>query len=375
MLGTDDDWKSPQDFPPAVFEWWKGQKQILFHNRAVRCFADIMPVAIACQRLLDVEVLSHANPQEKTTLWYTLLQCMIRQRQHLHLSSGKANLFDKNEDYAQLAHVRFLGEEVPRICRECRTTASTEKHPHYVVHEQGVMIAIRGYCKPCQMTSTGTKKPRSTLIIPADGRVYVTYSKSRIRSYTAIKNGYRIDRALRKSDADPRFNQQVESTCLWCQHRTLLSDGTSVFVDSKPRWTIGIKRPLYVERQPQCLTCPPSKMARFVPLDPSIPSITSRVLGDTLDDVVDVDPAILPMFLDEIQPASRVPRCDKQRNRKRKRLEIQDNTLPKPKASRTEPFPQPLPCPVKGCSSKAQYSYSSSLRHHIKERHQGEIGL
>ena len=110
---------------------------------------------------------------------------------------------------------------------------------------------------------------------------------------------------------------------------------------------IGIKRPLYVERQPQCLTCPSNKMTRFVPLDPSIPTITSRVLGDKLDDMVDIDPAILPVFLDEIQPASRVSRCEKERNRRRKRLEIQDNTLPKPKASRTGLFPQPLPCPVK----------------------------
>ena len=158
MLDTDMDWESPHDFPPPVFEWWKGQKQILFHTGMIQGCSDVLLVYDEIQKRFGYDEMAHITTQKSLTLKHALLRCMVRQHRHLHLPSGKPNLFGKNEDYAALAHVRFQGEEVPRKCRDCNTPATTDEHPHYIIHGPGVMIAVRSYCKSCSQNAKPTSK-------------------------------------------------------------------------------------------------------------------------------------------------------------------------------------------------------------------------
>lgn len=67
----------------------------------------------------------------------------------------------------------------------------------------------------------------------------------------------------------------VQSWCIHCRERTELSQQRSVFVDDKPRWTLGLTRPLYIERTPVCTRCHELGLpaARFVPVDESLPSM------------------------------------------------------------------------------------------------------
>lgn len=65
----------------------------------------------------------------------------------------------------------------------------------------------------------------------------------------------------------------VPSWCVLCKERTDLSQQRSVFVDDKPRWTLGLTRPMYIERAPVCIRCHELGLpaARFVPVDESLP--------------------------------------------------------------------------------------------------------
>ena len=67
----------------------------------------------------------------------------------------------------------------------------------------------------------------------------------------------------------------VQSWCIHCRERTELSQQRTVFVDDKPRWTLGLTRPLFIERIPVCIRCHELDLpaARFVPVDDSLPSM------------------------------------------------------------------------------------------------------
>lgn len=46
---VDEEWTDPSSFPEPVFEWWKGQKQILFYQSKVSGLQSIIPVLQKCQ--------------------------------------------------------------------------------------------------------------------------------------------------------------------------------------------------------------------------------------------------------------------------------------------------------------------------------------
>lgn len=83
------------------------------------------------------------------------------------------------------------------------------------------------------------------------------------------------------NDLTPQQAQPVESFCIRCRENTLLSDGSKVYVDKQPLWTLGNSRPLYVERRPSCMTCKlhGEPTGRFIPKDQEIPSIYGQSLS------------------------------------------------------------------------------------------------
>jgi hypothetical protein len=72
----------------------------------------------------------------------------------------------------------------------------------------------------------------------------------------------------------------VEWWCLVCQDKTS-AVGSGIFVDNNPRWTLGIVRLLYIERQPRCPNHRQidEKAPRFVPISLTIPSISAKRLA------------------------------------------------------------------------------------------------
>ena len=104
----------------------------------------------------------------------------------------------------------------------------------------------------------------------------------------------------------------VRSWCIRCQKDTLLTDNRQEYVDSKPRWTLGHTRPLYIERDPMCLRCKELRRAsgRFVPIKSTIDSIMKRNLQRYAKLLGQYDNDIKARLLDQWPPSSRFPRSD-----------------------------------------------------------------
>jgi len=109
----------------------------------------------------------------------------------------------------------------------------------------------------------------------------------------------------------------VESTILeiWCirhKNKTEAKDGSiGPLWDTQPRFTIGNSRHLYVERTPICYQCAKKRggvTSRFVPKDPTIPSICTTTLAKFSKTFEKYDPLIKAQILDAWPPSSREPR-------------------------------------------------------------------
>lgn len=83
------------------------------------------------------------------------------------------------------------------------------------------------------------------------------------------------------NDLTPQQSQPEESFCIRCREDSLLSDGSKVYVDRQPFWTLGNSGPLYVERRPFCLNCKRhgEPTGRFIPKNQAIPSIYNQLLS------------------------------------------------------------------------------------------------
>jgi len=105
----------------------------------------------------------------------------------------------------------------------------------------------------------------------------------------------------------------IKNFCIRCKDQTLLPDGSRIYVDHDPRWTIGNVRPLYVERRPVCLNCQKNNQAsgRFIPRDSGIPSISTNILKGFASNFGHLDHVIKSALLDKLPPSSREPRSSK----------------------------------------------------------------
>jgi hypothetical protein len=98
---------------------------------------------------------------------------------------------------------------------------------------------------------------------------------------------------------------EVECSCIFCNN-SIQPNPRQIFVDSDPRWTLHINRPLYVERLKFCRTCNRNK--RFVPIQEEIHSVGSQHLLDFAQTFQQFDNNIKAMLLDRLPPSSKRPR-------------------------------------------------------------------
>jgi hypothetical protein len=102
----------------------------------------------------------------------------------------------------------------------------------------------------------------------------------------------------------------VESWCITCKDKTKVN-GLNSFIDTYPRWTLGIVRPLYVERKPHCKNhTSEGTSPRFVPKSPDTSSISSKrfTAFSILFQQEDVDDVVKACRLDSWPESSRYSR-------------------------------------------------------------------
>lgn len=122
------------------------------------------------------------------------------------------------------------------------------------------------------------------------------------------KTGEKFSSLLRSPADLPSCPRTVESWCIKCQKQTETASGSSVFVDTEARWTIGKLRPLYVERTPRCLRCKriSGKTGRkFIPLDNRTLSVSPRELARFIDTYGAYDPLLQAYLWENYLPLAR----------------------------------------------------------------------
>lgn len=116
---------------------------------------------------------------------------------------------------------------------------------------------------------------------------------------------YTLRSCLRTQDECSDLPDAVESWCIRCKEQTkFCGDRTSV-IDHNPRWTLG-RKPLYVERRPECLLCQHAShpTSRFVPVKLEIASVLPRLVAELARYIVDLDRDIKGSVMDSMLQAS-----------------------------------------------------------------------
>jgi hypothetical protein len=114
-----------------------------------------------------------------------------------------------------------------------------------------------------------------------------------------------VETCLQVEPTDSDLPVEVECSCIFCNN-SIQPGPRQILVDSDPRWTLHINRPLYVERLRFCRTCNRNK--RFVPIQEEIHSVGSEHLLHFAQTFQQFDSNIKAMLLDRLPPSSKRPR-------------------------------------------------------------------
>ena len=122
-----------------------------------------------------------------------------------------------------------------------------------------------------------------------------------------LEAGAKYCTMIRPTESLTQEQKVVKSFCVRCRGLTKLPGGKSFYEDCTPDWTLGNRRPLYVERRAQCLTCKELNRhsGRFVPVDATIPSICKRVLSNLAKEFGSLESHIIAVLLDHWPPSKR----------------------------------------------------------------------
>lgn len=255
-----DGWRNPLDFPDSVIEWFKGQKQILFPNHTIDSIRDIFGVFCSYRRICYPHQRLEGKPER---LQDVILFWMLRQSELLAVIQGA---------HQHLWHSRFDFRAMPTKCANFSETFQ-DPEPRWHCQRPGTHLARR--LRKCDSIACRGKQ-RS--LIPRDEAT--PWVRDGIQGLMSVKprSEYLWKQCLREESPE---DVPVKSWCIRCKSQSRFSDGRSILIDSKPRWTLGYTKPLYVERNSRCFSCtvdfnqPPG---RLVPIDDTIPSIsTSRL--------------------------------------------------------------------------------------------------
>jgi hypothetical protein len=251
--------------PRGLREWIASQQYILFEGQSILTPEELMPFykrhcASSDDELLLVPAISPAD---------MILELMEMQLKMLNtLPRGKSSIVD---NYSFYGFGKFGVMEVK--CNSCNKFWP-------MMRRLGGQLLIKAFI-------SGEKQP-STLVIQGSSFQAVPQNKStkfiqanqdQLKKPRWQGQEVEWEHFLQTKEGISGLPTTVESWCIECRYRTSvskLSGGRAVFVDEKPRWTVGTPAK-YLKRKPNCLTCR-KESNRFIPVDDKMPSIAKAEL-------------------------------------------------------------------------------------------------
>ena len=123
------DWHHPSEFPPAVLEWFKGQKETLFYYGSVSSPNDI---EIAFENCVDTQPIENQKIELSNgrQLRYMMHQLMLQQQGRLSL---------KRTAIDDLIYSRIDGSEIKTVC-PCGAFKDTDRDPRFSCAQVGAYV-------------------------------------------------------------------------------------------------------------------------------------------------------------------------------------------------------------------------------------------
>ena len=267
---NENEWKDIIDFPELVLRWFRGQKYILFRNIINSLLYDIK--AALWQFVFD----EHRYIKTEGTFLKTLTQhTVLKQKQFLdsQVVGSDSDLLSRQN----LWHSAF--DQTLKTCgNNCGGSVREDSSSKWAGNRPDHYIASQLFCKSAQC------KGKRANWVPVDAHIlWVTNAVSKIiHSPHNTKPDWHESLLQATDKENMTLPPTVQSWCIHCKEHTELSGKRSIFVDEEPRWTLGLVRPLCIERAPVCLRCQKldRPTARFVPLEEDIPSMPRNNLAN-----------------------------------------------------------------------------------------------
>lgn len=217
-------WDSPSDFPDAVQDWFRGQKNILFYSRPIHDTSDIEEIFKDSFMSTDQKSVA---PSLKDILRYMMLQQL--------LILGKVT--EKNQEFY---HSRFDGLSIDTCCHLCNSKTSTDHEPRWSTKRPGFYLARKGRCRGC-CGRLRTRMPVDASIAWIYGTVSGTQKNvppEQLQIRRPIKvEGPWVKCMQKEGKVDGNLPGMVASWCIYCKDRTKHLKGAGPWLDTKPRWT------------------------------------------------------------------------------------------------------------------------------------------
>jgi hypothetical protein len=278
--------------PEKIQEWIAGQQHILFEGQVVSTFPELTPFYKRYCSSSDSNL-----PAADISPTDMILKLMKVQFKVLNiLTQGKSSIVDKWSFYG------FGRSSIMKVkCNLCKESLVDDENARWSIVDPAIYITRRATKYTCEPGSRFQAVPQDKNIN------FIQGNQDQLKKSRRQKPEVEWERLLRKDEEIVGLSSKVESWCIECKDKTTiskLSGSGSVFVDEKPRWTVGVPAK-YIERRLNCLTCHKGSN-RFVPVDENVGSIAKAELvtfakefGDSLTD------AELAVALQRRHPARR----------------------------------------------------------------------
>jgi hypothetical protein len=300
LKGKSDSIQHPLELPQEAQDWFRGTRLIFFKDQPIHGITEVQ--LAVCQ--------ATGNSSSKTEqLGLVSLLKILMSTQDTFFQATRKKLFPVDDQL----YNRLTGEIIQTTCL-CGALEANDSHPRYNI------------IRPEEYVMRLSSKPRKSLIC-GNARKYMKPVSAEIPSVASDIASLRtnklksLDRQqyaslLRPLNESDRLGLPaiIECWCIICKDKTRVKGLNSSFIDTNPRWTLGIVRPLYVERKPQCEThenhTSKGSSPRFIPKSLDISSITSRRLAvfSTLFQNEGVDDVVKACLLDNWPESSRYSR-------------------------------------------------------------------
>lgn len=298
------DWHDPSQFPPAVLDWFKGQKDVLFYHGPVSSTKDI---EFAFKRCVDVEEVKRQNihGEESHRLQCMLHQLMLKQQHHLvsHTCVNDDLLFN-----------RVDGSTVETVC-PCGAFETVDNNPRFTCAQAGGYVMRTS--RRCKSQQCSEKKPDQK----NSPQLHMKPVSSDLEGVIDLKECLRAEKRrnriylhralLREKGEGPPRPTVINSWCCRCKEKTKVggshaNEEGNMYIDDDAQWTYGNVRPLYCVREARCHNC--AGGGRFVPTDPDVAFTDHRQLTAFQTGYGKYDMAVKAVMLDNWPSLSTEPR-------------------------------------------------------------------